>query len=98
MRWYDNGGSGPRICLSYHPPIPIPPTPPIKTGFQVTHSLGGGTGSGMGTLLINKIREEFPDRIMTSYPVLPSPKVGAACGVRWWCLTGASEITHVSVT
>merc|ERR1712032_842782 len=29
-------------------------------GFQVTHSLGGGTGSGMGTLLISKIREEYP--------------------------------------
>ncbi|KAF3533137.1 hypothetical protein DY000_02040034 [Brassica cretica] len=27
-------------------------------GFQVCHSLGGGTGSGMGTLLISKIREE----------------------------------------
>lgn len=26
-------------------------------GFQITHSLGGGTGSGMGTLLISKIRE-----------------------------------------
>ena len=26
-------------------------------GFQLTHSLGGGTGSGMGTLLISKIRE-----------------------------------------
>ena len=24
------------------------------------HSLGGGTGSGMGTLLISKIREEYP--------------------------------------
>ncbi|WZZ46686.1 hypothetical protein YC2023_042945 [Brassica napus] len=31
-------------------------------GFQVCHSLGGGTGSGMGTLLISKIREEYPDR------------------------------------
>merc|ERR1712161_116135 len=30
-------------------------------GFQLTHSLGGGTGSGMGTLLISKIREENPD-------------------------------------
>ena len=28
------------------------------TGFQICHSLGGGTGSGMGTLLISKIREE----------------------------------------
>merc|ERR1712072_1112794 len=44
-------------------------------GFQVCHSLGGGTGSGMGTLLISKLREEYPDRIMVSYPVLPSPKV-----------------------
>merc|ERR1711910_82204 len=44
-------------------------------GFQPTHSLGGGTGSGMGTLLISKIREEYPDRIMNSYSVVPSPKV-----------------------
>ncbi|GLH01621.1 Tubulin alpha-1C chain [Gryllus bimaculatus] len=44
-------------------------------GFQLTHSLGGGTGSGMGTLLISKIREEYPDRIMSTYSVLPSPKV-----------------------
>lgn len=44
-------------------------------GFQVTHSLGGGTGSGMGTLLISKIREEYPDRIMLTFSVVPSPKV-----------------------
>ena len=44
-------------------------------GFQLTHSLGGGTGSGMGTLLICKIREEFPDRIMSSFSIVPSPKV-----------------------
>merc|ERR1711883_48757 len=44
-------------------------------GFQITHSLGGGTGSGMGTLLISKIREEYPDRIMETFSVFPSPKV-----------------------
>jgi len=44
-------------------------------GFQLTHSLGGGTGSGLGTLIISKIREEYPDRIMCSYSVVPSPKV-----------------------
>jgi tubulin beta len=59
-------------------------------GFQLTHSLGGGTGSGMGTLLISKIREEYPDRklilvsdtfsccllgIMMTFSVVPSPKV-----------------------
>ena len=44
-------------------------------GFQVCHSLGGGTGSGMGTLLISKIREEYPDRMMMTFSVVPSPKV-----------------------
>ena len=44
-------------------------------GFQLTHSLGGGTGSGMGTLLISKIKEEYPDRIMNTFSVVPSPKV-----------------------
>ncbi|XP_017329164.1 tubulin beta chain isoform X2 [Ictalurus punctatus] len=44
-------------------------------GFQLTHSLGGGTGSGMGTLLISKIRDEYPDRIMNTFSVVPSPIV-----------------------
>jgi tubulin beta len=44
-------------------------------GFQITHSLGGGTGSGMGTLLLSKIREEFPDRMVCTFSVMPSPKV-----------------------
>ncbi|WFC99010.1 Tubulin beta chain (Beta tubulin) [Malassezia yamatoensis] len=44
-------------------------------GFQITHSLGGGTGAGMGTLLISKIREEYPDRMMATFSVMPSPKV-----------------------
>ncbi|KAH8072191.1 hypothetical protein JL720_11233 [Aureococcus anophagefferens] len=43
-------------------------------GFQLTHSMGGGTGAGMGTLLISKIRE-YPDRVMSTYSVIPSPKV-----------------------
>jgi len=44
-------------------------------GFQLSQSLGGGTGSGMGTLLLSKIREEYPDRMMCTFSVVPSPKV-----------------------
>ena len=29
----------------------------------------------MGTLLISKVREEYPDRIMETFSVIPSPKV-----------------------
>ena len=65
-------------------------TPSI--GFQITHSLGGGTGAGMGTLLISKIREEYPDRMMCTYSVVPSPKVSDTVvevrnvwNLRWSC-------------
>jgi len=44
-------------------------------GFQISQSLGGGTGSGMGTLLLSKVREEYPDRMMCTFSVVPSPKV-----------------------
>ena len=44
-------------------------------GFQITQSLGGGTGSGLGNLLMQRIREEYPDRMMTTFAVMPSPKV-----------------------
>lgn len=44
-------------------------------GFQLTHSLGGGTGSGLGTLLLTKIKEEYPDRMLCTFSVMPSPKV-----------------------
>merc|ERR1719426_203052 len=40
-------------------------------GFQITHS----PGAGMGTLLISKIREEYPDRVMLTFSIVPSPKV-----------------------
>jgi len=43
-------------------------------GIQMTHSLGGGTGGGLGTLLLDQIREEYPDRIIASWCVIPSEK------------------------
>ena len=44
-------------------------------GFQITHSLGGDTGSGFGTLLLMKIRDNYPDRITATFSVYPWPKV-----------------------
>ena len=44
-------------------------------GFQVTHSLGGGTGSGLGTLVIAKMKEENQASILETFSVFPSPKV-----------------------
>jgi len=44
-------------------------------GFQLSQSLGGGTGSGLGTLLIARIREEYMDRIFQTFSVFPSPDI-----------------------
>ena len=44
-------------------------------GFQMTHSIGGGTGAGLGTLLVSKIKEDYPDRMLATFSVVPSPKV-----------------------
>jgi len=44
-------------------------------GLQLTQSLGGGTGSGLGTLTLLKCRDSYPDRILATYSVYPSPKV-----------------------
>ena len=46
--------------------------------FQLCQSLGGGTGSGMGALLISKIREEYADRITETFSIILSPKVSDA--------------------
>ena len=46
----------------------------LRQGFQLCHSLGGGTGAGMGTLLISKVREEYPDRIMETLGLPAGPK------------------------
>ncbi|KAJ2379235.1 Tubulin beta chain (Beta tubulin), partial [Coemansia sp. RSA 2603] len=47
----------------------------LLSGFQVCHSIGGGTGSGMGSLMMQKIREEYPDRMLSTFTVMPSAAV-----------------------
>ena len=41
----------------------------------MTHSIGGGTGSGLGALVAVKVREEYPDKLLNTYSVFPSPKM-----------------------
>jgi len=44
-------------------------------GFQLIHSLGGGTGAGLGSLMLSKFREEYPDRMLATFSILPAPGV-----------------------
>merc|ERR1719213_913236 len=65
-------------------------------GFQITHSLGGGTGAGMGTLLISKIREEYPDRVMLTYSIVPSPKVSDTVVEPYNCTLSVHQLVENS--
>ena len=64
--------------------------------FQVCHSFGGGTWSGMGTLLISKIRGEYPDRMMLTFSVFSSPKVSEVSIVAKMSLY--SKLSEISIT
>ena len=44
-------------------------------GFQLTHSTGGASGGGLGSLIVSNLRDEYPDRVISTYSVLPSPKI-----------------------
>ena len=47
----------------------------FSQGIQFCDCLGGDTGSGLGTLVMIKLRDEFPDNFLSSYSVTPSPEV-----------------------
>jgi tubulin gamma len=41
-------------------------------GFVLTHSIAGGTGSGMGSYLLERLVDHFPKKIVQTYSVFPN--------------------------
>ena len=54
-------------------------------GFQLTHSLGGGTGSGMGTLLISKVSFVIETEIKKENTVAEFQAAHLALGLSYAC-------------
>lgn len=44
-------------------------------GFQMVHSIGGGTGSGLGSLMLRKLQDDYGSKIINTFSIVPSPKV-----------------------
>ena len=65
-------------------------------GFQLAHSLGGGSGSGLGTLLISKLKEEFSDRIIAPFSVFPSPTVSDTVTEPYNSILGINQLLENS--
>lgn len=41
-------------------------------GFQLLHSIAGGTGSGLGSFLLERVKEHFPKKVVQTYSVFPN--------------------------
>ncbi|KAJ6783964.1 hypothetical protein PWT90_05663 [Aphanocladium album] len=40
-------------------------------GFMMLHSIAGGTGSGLGSYLLERLNDQFPKKIIQTYSVFP---------------------------
>jgi hypothetical protein len=47
-------------------------------GFLLTHSIGGGSGSGLGSLILEKLRAAYPKKKIFTFSVAPSPVISDA--------------------
>ncbi|CUG77485.1 gamma tubulin, putative [Bodo saltans] len=45
-------------------------------GFVLTHSIAGGTGSGMGSYLLENLNDRFPKKLIQTYSVFPNQSQG----------------------
>jgi hypothetical protein len=44
-------------------------------GFLLTHSIGGGSGSGLGSLILERLRQAYPKKRIFTFSVAPSPVI-----------------------
>ncbi|KAI0178114.1 beta-tubulin [Pestalotiopsis sp. NC0098] len=65
-------------------------------GFQISHSVGGGTGAGLGTMLLSTFKEEFPDQIVSTFSVLPSPKIAETVVETYSAVLSMHHLTEYS--
>merc|ERR1719331_2392023 len=47
-------------------------------GFIIFHSFGGGTGSGFGSLLMERLSIEYGKKSKLSFSIYPAPQVSTA--------------------
>jgi hypothetical protein len=43
----------------------------ILQGFMMLHSIAGGTGSGLGSFLLERLNDRFPKKLIQTYSVFP---------------------------
>ena len=64
-------------------------------GFLVFNAVGGGTGSGLGSLLLERLSVDYGKKSKLGFTVYPSPQVSLlGCRVAQLCIAAATSRTH----
>jgi tubulin gamma len=45
-------------------------------GFMMLHSIAGGTGSGLGSYMLERLNDRFPKKLIQTYSVFPNTQDG----------------------
>lgn len=45
-------------------------------GFMLLHSIAGGTGSGLGSYILERMNDRFPKKLIQTYSVFPDTQGG----------------------
>lgn len=45
-------------------------------GFMLMHSIAGGTGSGFGSFILERLNDKFPKKLIQTYSVFPNAQEG----------------------
>lgn len=61
--------------LEVHTLLPYPRMDPSaddhQQGFMLLHSIAGGTGSGLGSYILERMNDRFPKKLIQTYSVFP---------------------------
>jgi tubulin gamma len=64
-----DGSDSLEVC--YEAPAMIYPLNYGYKGFMMLHSIAGGTGSGLGSFLLERLNDRFPKKLIQTYSVFP---------------------------
>jgi len=48
----------------------------LLQGFMLMHSIAGGTGSGLGSFILERLNDKFPKKLIQTYSVFPNAQEG----------------------
>ena len=67
-------------------------------GFLVFNAVGGGTGSGLGALLLERLSVDYGRKSKLSFTIYPSPQVSTAVVEPYNCVLSTSLLEHTDVS